>query len=300
MTRTLRIALLLLVAAAAGACCGHRTAEKQPLRSVVLITSDGFSSDVIRRNPGAFPHIESLFARGVSTLEARSVLPSSSAINWATLLMGAGSEMHGFTDWGSQTPEAEPVAVNEYGLFPGIFGEVRRQMPDAVTGVFYSWNGIGYLYEQEAVSRNFWSEDDDNKLCEEACRFIAEQKPTLTFICFAQPDGAGHGKGWESEEYTQMCRKIDSLVGRVVAAADRELDPAETAIIFTADHGGIGTGHGGKTMQEMQVPYAIVGPGIPAGQPIGREVMKYDNAPTIAALLGITPPDVWRGKPILR
>lgn len=300
MLHSLRIAFLLLVAAGTAACCGPKTPARQPLQSVVLIGSDGFSADIMRQHPGAFPNIESLMARGTSTLEARSVLPSSSAINWATLLMGAGSEMHGFTDWGSQTPEVEPIAVNEYGLFPGIFGEVRRQMPDAVTGVFYSWGGIGYLYEQPAVTRNFHSEDDDALLCEEACRFIAAEKPALTFVCFAQPDGAGHGKGWESPEYFAMCRTIDSLVGRLIACIDRELDPASTAIVFTADHGGISTGHGGKTMHEMQVPYVVVGPGIPAGATFDREVMKYDNAPTIAELLGIEAPDVWRGKSVLR
>lgn len=300
MTQTIRITLLLFVTVAAGACCGTKTPKKQPLRSVVLITADGFSSDIMRRNPGAFPHIEALCSRGVSTLEARSVLPSSSAINWATLLMGAGSEMHGFTDWGSQTPEAEPVTVNEYGLFPGIFGEIRRQMPEAVTGSFYAWNGIGYLYEQKAATINFDAHDNDTLVCKEACRFIAERKPAFTFVCFAQPDGAGHTHGWESPEYLAMCRTIDSLTGCVIASVDQSLDPAQTAIIFTSDHGGIGTGHGGKTMSEMQVPYILVAPGIAAGQPIGREVMKYDNAPTIAELLGIQQPDVWRGKSILR
>lgn len=300
MNRTFKLLFLLLLASASGACCGPKAPARQPVESVVLIASDGFSADVMRDHPGAFPRIEALMSRGISTLEARSVLPSSSAVNWATLLMGAGPEMHGFTEWGSQSPEVEPVAVGEYGLFPGIFGELRRQRPEAVSGVFYSWDGIGYLYEQAAVTRNFHSGDDDRLLCDEACRFIAEAKPALTFVCFAQPDGAGHAEGWDSSAYLAKCRTIDSLVGRVVDCADRELDPARTAIIFTADHGGIGTGHGGKTMHEMQVPYVLVGPGIPAGAPVGREVLKYDNAPTVAALLGLEAPDLWRGKSVLR
>lgn len=299
MIRFSTLPLLVLLTAGLGACTGG---DPQPatVRSVVLIASDGFSSDVVRRNPGAFPHIEALAARGASTLEARSVLPSSSAVNWATLLMGAGPEMHGYTDWGSRTPEVQPVDTNEYGLFPGLFGTLRRQRPEAVTGAFYSWDGIGYLYEQAAVTRNFHSQDDDRLLCTEACAFIAANAPTLAFVCFAEPDGAGHTHGWESPEYLAACRTIDSLVGCLVECIDRTLDPRHTAIVFTADHGGIGTGHGGKTMSEMQVPYVIVGPGIPAGRHIDREVMKYDNAPTIATLLGLESPDVWRGKDILR
>ncbi len=299
MIRTLRI-LLLAAAAFAAAACSSDGRNPRPVRSVILVASDGLSADVVRRNPGAFPHIEALMARGTSTLEARSVLPSSSAVNWATLLMGAGPEMHGYTEWGSRTPEVEPIATGDYGIFPGIFGEVRRQLPDAVTGVFYSWDGIGYLYEQQAVDENFSADEDDDAVCREACRFIAERQPALAFVYFAEPDHTGHTYGWESPEYTDMCRKIDSLVGCVVACVDASMDPARTAIVFTADHGGIGTGHGGKTMAEMQVPYAVVGPGIEAGTTIPHEVMKYDNAPTIAWLLGLDAPDVWRGKNILR
>lgn len=300
MFRILKSALLLVAAAVLGSCCQAPKEERRPVEAVVLIGSDGLSADIVRRHPGAFPHIESLFARGMSTLEARSVLPSSSAINWATLLMGAGSEMHGFTDWGSQTPEVEPIVVNRYGLFPGIFGQVRLQRPEAVTGVLYSWGGIGYLYEQQAVTHNFHSGDDDRLLADEACRFIGTERPALTFVCFAEPDGAGHTYGWESEEYLAMCRTIDSLVGRVVECADRTFDADRLAILFTADHGGIGKGHGGKTMSEMQVPYVVVAPGIEPGSRFPYEVMRYDNAPTIADLMGIDAPDAWRGKSALR
>ena len=96
------------------------------------------------------------------------------------------------------------------------------------------------------------------------------------------------------------CRTIDSLTGCLVGCIDRTYDPARTAILFTADHGGIGTGHGGKTMSEMLVPYILVAPGIPAGSRFDREVMRYDNAPTVAELLGLDAPDLWRGKSVLR
>lgn len=300
MIRFIRTLLLAALALGAGACAAPEGGNPRPVRSVILIASDGLSADVVRRNPGALPHIEALFSRGTSTLEARSVLPSSSAVNWATLLMGAGPEMHGYTEWGSRTPEVEPIATSSYGIFPGIFGEVRRQRPEAVTGAFFSWDGIGYLYEREAVDENFSAEADDEAVCREACRFIAERQPDLAFVYFAEPDHTGHTQGWESPEYLAMCQKIDSLVGRVVACVDERMDPSETVIIFTADHGGIGTAHGGKSMSEMQVPYVLVGPGIEAGATIPHEVMKYDNAPTVAWLLGLEAPDVWRGKNILR
>lgn len=295
-----KIVTILSVALFMGVLSLRVEAKTPTFKHVVLIASDGFSAEVMAANPGKFPNIEKLFKRGSYSLEARSVLPSSSAINWATLLMGAPSEMHGFTDWGSKTPEVKPAYVNEYGIFPGIFGEVRRQIPAAVTGVFYSWEGIGYLFEKKAVDVDYYSKDDDALLATKAVEFIAQKKPTLTFVCFAEPDHAGHTKGWMSEDYVRACQKIDSLVGVVVNCVDNQLDPKSTAIIYTSDHGGIGTGHGGKTMNEMQVPYVMVGRGIPMDHKIPSIVMKYDNAPTIADMLRVKSPEQWRGKSIFK
>lgn len=281
-------------------CFANDAAAKAPkMKHVVLIGSDGFSAEVINKNPGKFPNIERMMKQGSYTMEARSVLPSSSAINWATILMGAGSELHGFTEWGSKKPEVKPAYVNKYGMFPGIFGEIREQMPDAVTGVLYSWDGIGYLFEKPAVDLDYPANTDE-KIARKAVEFIAEKKPALTFVYFAEPDGTGHGIGWMTPEYVKMCQKVDSLVGVVLDGVEKSLDPKTTAVIFTSDHGGIGTGHGGKTMNEMEAPYVVMGKGIPADHKIERIVMKYDNAPTIADLLGIQAPEQWYGKSILR
>lgn len=80
----------------------------------------------------------------------------------------------------------------------------------------------------------------------------------------------------------------------------RHLPPQSTAIIFTSDHGGRGKGHGGKSMEEMNVLFALKGRGIPAGEQMGIPMMKYDVAPTILQLLRLKAPDAWRGKSILR
>lgn len=279
---------------------GEAQAKAPKMKHVVMIGSDGFSAEVVNANPGKFPNLERMMKEGSYTLEARSVLPSSSAINWATLLMGAGSEMHGFTEWGSKTPEVEPIHVNKYGLFPGIFGEVREQIPNAVTGVVYSWNGIGHLFEKEAVNLDKGTSDNDDVATQIFCDFLKEKNPTLAFIHIGEPDHAGHSIGWMTPEYVKACEKVDSLVGVIYDCVKQNMDPKTTAVIFTADHGGKGTSHGGKTMNEMRVPYIIVGKGIPAGRKIDRIVMKYDNAPTIADMLRIEAPEQWYGKSILR
>lgn len=292
--------LLVFTAVLSSGMTDTAAAKAPKMKHVVMIGSDGFSAEVVTKNPGKFPNLERMMRDGSYTLEARSVLPSSSAINWATLLMGAGSEMHGFTEWGSKTPEVEPIYVNQWGFFPGIFGEVRQQMPEAVTGVVYSWDGIGYLFEKDAVDYALSTDSDDDEATRKFCAFLKEKQPTLAFIHLAQPDGAGHSIGWMTPEYVAACQKIDSLVGVIYDCVQQHMDPKSTAVIFTSDHGGKGMVHGGKTMVEMETPYVIVGRGIPANHPIERIVMRYDNAPTIAHLLRLKAPEQWYGKSVLR
>ena len=62
---------------------------------------------------------------GAYTLKKRSALPSSSAINWASMFMGAGPELHGYTEWGSKTPELPSRVLNKNGIFPTIFQLLR-------------------------------------------------------------------------------------------------------------------------------------------------------------------------------
>ena len=84
---------------------------------------------------------------GCYTLHSRSVLPSSSAINWASMFMGVGTELHGYTTWGSKTPEIPSREVNERGIAPTIFSVLREQRPKAEIGCLYEWPGIKYLVD---------------------------------------------------------------------------------------------------------------------------------------------------------
>lgn len=270
-------------------------------KHVILIGADGFTSEVIRNNPGRYAHLEALMKEGYWTLESRSVLPSSSAINWATVLMGAGSEMHGYTTWNSQKPDLEPITTNKWGMFPFIFGITREQMPNAETGVIYSWNGIGYLFEKPAV--NFdkqCKEGDDAEVAQGAMQYIVNKKPNLFFIYFSQPDEAGHKYGWCSKEYNAACDTVDAYIGEIVKTIKSNFDMNETAILFTSDHGGLpAKSHGGKTMLEMQTPFIVVGAKLPKDYKMNYSVMRYDIAPTMAQLLRLKTPDAWRGKSVI-
>ncbi len=121
---------------------------------VILIGLDGWGSYSVEK--ADMPHVKKLMQEGAYTLKKRSVLPSSSAVNWASMFMGAGPELHGYTDWGSKTPELPSRVVTENNIFPTIFGLLRKADPKAEIGCLYEWDGIKYLVD--TLSLNYYEQ----------------------------------------------------------------------------------------------------------------------------------------------
>ena len=92
---------------------------KGKAKHVVLIGLDGWGTYSVSK--ADIPTIKQLMADGAYTLEKRSARPSSRAINRASMFMGAGPELHGYTQWGSKTPELPSRVLNQHGIFPTIF-----------------------------------------------------------------------------------------------------------------------------------------------------------------------------------
>lgn len=274
------------------------TAQVKGVKHVVLIGADGMGAFALRDHQGDYPNIERLMKNGAYSLEMRSVLPSSSACNWASMLMGASPELHGYTTWGSKTPDLPSRILNQYGMFPGIFGELRTKYPAAELGALYQWDGIGYLFEKDAVNYNFHSTKGNEELTKATCDYIKAKKPMLTYVAYDHPDGEGHSDGWGSEKYLSMCRDIDRYVGEILMAIEDAGMIDNSVVIFTADHGGIEKGHGGKTMQEMQIPFVMNGKNVKSGVVIDKSLMIYDIASTIGHVFGIQQPQVWIGRPV--
>lgn len=274
-------------------------ARKAMPKHVIVIGFDGLSARSIT-DGAKMPNLHKLMDEGSYTLQQRSILPSSSACNWASMFMGAGPELHGFTDWGTQTPQVEPRERNHYGNFPGIFGLYRDKAPSAEIGYIYEWGGMRYLADTLAMSycQNATPSQQENGCLNSAIKYIKEKKPNLCAIIFDEPDHTGHSKGWESEEYMTKVQQLDSYLGKLVEAVKEAGIMDETVIIVVADHGGINKGHGGKTMNEMQTPLVFYGKGIKKGYQITQSTMGYDIAATIAYMLKVKQPQVWIARPI--
>ena len=162
-------------------------AQPKNIKHIILIGCDGFGAYTI---PDAkMPNLKQLMNTGSWSLKARCVLPSSSAVNWASMLMGAGPTEHGYTEWNSAVPEIPSVVKSQYGLFPGIFTLIKEQKPKAKTAVIYNWQGIAPLIEKDAITFVVPSPNSDDLCADTAASIIIKEKPLLTFIHFSEPDG---------------------------------------------------------------------------------------------------------------
>lgn len=268
-------------------------------KHVILIGIDGWGAYSFPK--AQIPHIRSLMAEGAYTLNKRSVLPSSSAVNWASMYMGAGPELHGYCEWGSQVPDLPSRVVNEHGIFPTIFSELRAAAPNAEIGCIYEWGGIRYLVDTLALSYDKHVTEaakDSTATARYAVSYIKEKKPALANIVFDALDHTGHALGHDTPAYYNKLEEIDGYVGEIVQAVKDAGIWEESIIIVSADHGGIGKGHGGRTMAEMETPFIICGQHVKKGFHIQESMMQFDIASTIASIFALQQPQVWIGCPM--
>jgi hypothetical protein len=291
------LALLLLCTLACQPAQQTLAEQHTPTAHFIVIGIDGMSPDGINNAPT--PNLDWMMQNGAYTLTARAVLPTSSSTNWASMLMAAGPEQHGVTsnNWERDDYVLPPVVTGTEDIFPTIFDAIRKQLPTAETGAIYHWDGFGRLFEKSAVNYDKHI-DSEQGTTDEAGRYILDKKPKFLFVHLDHVDGAGHGAGHGTPEYYQAVARADSLIGQIIQATKDAGIFEQTVFLVTSDHGGIGTGHGGETPDEILIPFILSGPGVKKGYKIPHPVYTYDNAATVAFALGIELPNACIGRPV--
>lgn len=291
--------VILALAVLFSACTTPEPAPVAP-GHVIMIGLDGWGAYSVGQ--ADMPVVKQLMSEGSWTLKKRSVLPSSSAVNWASMFMGAGPEIHGYTEWGSRIPELPSRELNRHGIFPTVFQLRRDADPVAEIGCVYDWDGIKYLID--TLSVNYHAQGPDytkspDALTDMAVDYIIRKRPDLFAVIFDDPDHAGHAAGHDTPEYYETLTRLDGYIGRIVEAVRSAGMIDNTVFVVTGDHGGIDKGHGGKTMREMETPFIIAGPGVKKDFCFDDVSMtQFDCAATLASLMGLTQPQVWTGRPM--
>ena len=291
------LTLLFLVPVGCGSDADVNNKQEWKAEHVIFIGLDGWGSYSVDK--AEMPNVKKLMKEGCYTLQKRTVLPSSSAVNWASMFMGAGPELHGYTTWGSQTPDLPSRVLNKNNYFPNIFNMLRENAPEAEIGAIYEWEGIKYLVD--SLSLNYYTHmPNQNKLntalTGAAVEYIKDKKPTFAAFIYDSPDDVGHADGHDTPSYYNKMKELDDQVGEIINAMKEAGIYDNSIIIITSDHGGIDKGHGGITMMEMETPFIIAGEGIQQGGEFQESMMQFDIAPTIADIFQLEVPQVWVGR----
>jgi predicted AlkP superfamily pyrophosphatase or phosphodiesterase len=276
----------------------HVFAQTHYHKHIVVIGIDGLGAKGVKE--ANTPVLDSLMKVGAYSLQAKSVIPTVSSPNWASILMGATPEEHGITSnaWKRKDIEEKTYCGGKKGeTFPTIFKVIRQQYAEADLACFHDWDDFGRLVEQGVPSMIAATKGEDKTLIE-AQSYILANKPLFTFIHLDHVDHAGHEFSWESKEYIKAVEKADSMIGQVVQSLSKAKIIEDVVLIIVSDHGGKGKGHGKLSIEELTIPFIIAGKGIKKNTEITQKVSNADVAPTIAYLLGCKVPSCWTGKAI--
>jgi predicted AlkP superfamily pyrophosphatase or phosphodiesterase len=289
--------LLLVLALLSPVTAG---AEEPPKAAdnVVLIVVDGFRPDAIRQ--AKVPNIQGFIKSGCSTMKAQTVVPSLSLPAVTSMLTGLPVEQHGIT-WNEYEP------MRGFLKAPTVF-EIASFAAGKLGAVFLNKEKLlhvakpdrGLLVQVCSVSDPTCNAQKIASSVMTAYKTSTEGKPSLFLIHFADPDSAGHEKGWMSRSYMQALESTDRAIGTIMKGFHELGLYKRTTFIITSDHGGHDKTHGTTSVEDMTIPWIASGPGIKSGCEIKSPVSLLDTAATIMRAIGLTEYYVeWSSRPIM-
>lgn len=272
--------------------------SRSKAKRVVLISLDGISVPGFKE--ANTPNLDALLAEGSLSLSTRVVMPSVTLPNWTSHLTGSGPEQHGVVDNGWQIDKKKFPAVeaDEKGYYPSVFEVMKKNVPECKIAFYYNWVNLIYPYNNKYFDEvSFLENDGYIENYEKAFNFILNNKdfPTLVFLYSVHTDHAGHSHKWISDEYIKSIEDADVQIGMFLDKMKKEGLYEDTYFFFLSDHGGIEYGHGGVSVDEMIVPWGIVGPKVKKGI-IDEPNNTVNTASTILYLFDVKQPLSWTGE----
>ena len=247
---------------------------------VAIISIDGLRPDALL-TVGA-SNILALADRGAYTWQAQTIMPSLTLPSHVSMLSGFTPDVHGIV-WDDYIKEKGPIPVPTLFSVARSFG--RR------TAVMAGKQKFTYFCEGAGSDVCAITSNGDDEVTSGA---VSSRAVDLLFVHLPDVDVNGHSNGWMSDAYLTAVRRADLAVGRIVSSL-----PADTTVIFSADHGGHLSEHGSSQASDMTIPWIIAGPRIVQGRRLSSAIRTVDTAATAAYVLGFPLQPGAAGRPVL-
>ena len=249
---------------------------------VILISIDGMRPDGLRACGN--PYVSELERIATYSYEASSMHPSVTFPCHFSMAHSVEPARHGILT-NTYVPQVHTIK--------GVFERVADA--DGTCAIFYGWEPMRDIARPGSMKfatfiQSYTHESVDTLLTDAALRTMEEEKPDLVFLYLVDTDEkGGHDNGWMSEEYL---RRVSTALDNVKRVIDRFGE--EYTVIITADHGGHDRAHGSETPEDMTIPMFFRGKDFKAG-PLAESCSLLDIAPTITAVMGLSPVKEWEG-----
>ena len=265
---------------------------------VVHVSLDGMGGRYLQfyvtNAPSQFPNFNRLITNGASTMNARCDFAYSETVpNHITMFTARPVEQpaglpntvhHGYP---SNFPAATATihlhgntnvpykasffdVAHDHGLSTAFYAsKTRLQICDqSYNGVNGALDVIGADNGRDKIDFSFLSDATYINVVSSLISNLSSTTPTnYNFIHITEPDTTGHGPGWGSAAYSNAVRTVDTQIGRILDAIDANpVLTNNTAVIVSADHGGIGTSHTtASLLTNYTIPFFLFSPGAPPG-----------------------------------
>jgi predicted AlkP superfamily pyrophosphatase or phosphodiesterase len=273
---------------------------------VFIISIDGGKPSVIAQS--TMPVLNRLVREGASSWTATTIYPSVTLPSHTSMLTGVGPKKHKIT-WNKWKPKKGVVRV------PTVFAEAKaagfstamfvgkekfRHLAQPGTLDYFDYGLDAATSNPTAGSRRPSKTSTllAAQVAQRAAANILEHKPNLCFIHFADTDEAGHKYGWGSTNQIQAFADVDVALAVVVKAIEDAGIANKSVLIVTADHGGHRKTHGGKSPDDVRIPWIAWGSDVKKGFGITAPVATYDTAATALWLLNVPIPTWFDGTPV--
>ena len=241
--------------------------QGQKEKKVLFIGVDGVRGDALREAPT--PNIDLLNQNAIYSFDALNTGITVSGPGWSNIFTGVLDNKHKVVD--------NAFKDNKLDVYPDFFSVIKGKMPKYQTAAFYTWLPIGIILNNSDIRMEWkYAMNGDAFVHKYVCDYIKNEKADATIVYYADPDVAGHSKGFTNDNpsYYREVIQFDRYVGDLVDAINNRPNRAneEWLIVSTSDHGGFKTGHGGEHLSERNV-FVIV-----AHDDMDSKEIKRDNS----------------------
>lgn len=238
--------------------------EGKTEKKVVIIGFDGCRADILTENQekGAVSYlldggasINLTYCGGVN-YPAENTQATSTAPGWCSMITGAWADVHGITGNGI-TKAIEPKMLMTTLIEEGVIDNAAfiTKWKGHFTDDNSTYKDEKAYCEENNIAIDFNLRKNKSDIQTGAIEEVtSEDCADFVFIIYEDTDSAGHNFGFSFNNpiYKKGFRTEDGYGYEVIKAieARETYETEDWLIIVSSDHGGIGTGHGGPSIQE--------------------------------------------------